>query len=149
VEFKSEGYYIKEARFGAADVLQNDLLFTGPNSGTLNLVITPSNARVSGNVFNDAAQPQAEAFVIFVPDSGRQFIVRTANEDGRFTAVGIPPGDYRVFAYPRQTLEQYAFRNAEFLAEIKAYEVPLHVTEGANPVLSLKLVPASRSDARE
>jgi hypothetical protein len=147
LSFKTQSYYVKQARFGAVDVLENDLLFSGPNSGTLNLVIAPGNAQVSGSLINDAGQPlKGSCCVVFVPDKGRQFIVRLADEEGRFTAQGIPPGDYRVFA--SQNPEDYAFRNAEFLARIRAYGVPLHVTEGSNPVLAVKPIPASLSDAR-
>jgi 5-hydroxyisourate hydrolase-like protein (transthyretin family) len=137
----SADYSIKEANFNGRDVLAHDLLFDGSPSGPLTIVLASRTGSVAGQISFAKAEQQGRATVVFVPDGMRErpdrLTVVRSSADGNFEATKILPGDYRVFAWI--DVEPNAYLNPEFRAQFEAHGLPIHVTEGVNPVLSLKV----------
>ena len=94
------GYYLKSAKYGAADVLRAGLDLSGGVSGRLELEIAGDGGRVEGVVIGEQDLPVRGARVTLAARSGEQRSAWVASTDGKgnFTFTGIPPGEYRVRA---------------------------------------------------
>jgi len=134
---------LKSARMEGNDVLEEGLAVSGPPRGQLELVVSANGGRVEGVVLKEQ-KPFSGATVALVPGEkqrGRRELYKTATTDqyGRFTLRGIPPGEYKLFAW--EEIEPGAHQDPEF---VKAYEKLGHevtVEEGARLSAELKLIP--------
>lgn len=138
-------YYLKEARVDGNDVLEEGLdLSAGPPRGQLELVVSPNGGQVEGVALKDQ-KPFSGATVALVPEEkrrGRRELYKTATTDqyGRFTLRGIPPGEYKLFAW--EEIEQGAYQDAEFLKPYEKLGHEVKVEEGSRLSAELKLIPA-------
>jgi len=98
-----EGWYVKSVRLGATDILANGLeVEKGKGGGTIQVVVSNGGAELAGLVAQDD-KPMIGARVRITPDPEMRYNrlrTRTANTDqsGRFSFIGIAPGQYRVTA---------------------------------------------------
>lgn len=98
-----EGWYVKSVRLGATDLLANGLeVEKGKGGGTIQVVVSNGGAELAGSVTQDD-KPVIGARVRITPDPATRYNrlrTRTANTDqsGRFSFIGLAPGQYRVIA---------------------------------------------------
>jgi hypothetical protein len=98
-----EGWYVKSVRLGTADLLANGLeVEKGEGGGTIQIVVSNGGSELGGLVTQDD-KPMIGARVRITPDPETRYNrlrTRTANTDqsGRFSFVGIAPGQYHVVA---------------------------------------------------
>jgi hypothetical protein len=98
-----EGWYVKSVRLGTDDILSTGLeVEKGESGGTIQVVVSNSGAELAGSVTQDD-KPMIGARVRITPDPEtpyNRFRSRTANTDqgGRFSFIGVAPGQYRVIA---------------------------------------------------
>src|SRR4030095_12587731 len=103
--------------------------------------------KITGTVTSAAGQALDGATITLVPDPARrhrpdQYRAATAGDGGRFAIGGIPPGEYKVFAW--ESIETNAWMNADF---IKPYEeLGAAATIGANSRIpaQLRAIPPTR-----
>ncbi len=144
VENLPENYFVKSARMDGADVLTAGVAVDSKHTpGLLKIVVSPNGASVDGVVSKDE-QPFPGATVAQAPDpphrgEKRLFKPTTTDQNGHFVLQGIPPGDYKVFAW--ENIERGDYTGAVFL---QPYENPgesVHITEGARNSVKLDLIP--------
>jgi hypothetical protein len=58
------------------------------------------------------------------------------------TLRGIPPGDYKLFAWESNELNAYL--NADYLQNYDAAGLPLRVVAGQNAAVQVRLIPATQ-----
>jgi hypothetical protein len=137
------GFYIKEARLGGVDVLNEFASFS--RSGNLEIVVSSRVGQVTGMVVREESQPKAGMQIVLVPDTlrNRFDLYKTAKTDGsgRFSLPNIAPGDYKLFAWER--VEAYAYMDAEFLAPFELQGKPVHVGELSEQNVEVQAIPAS------
>jgi hypothetical protein len=98
-----QGWYLKSVRLGADDLLAKGMeVEKGEGGGTIQVVVSNDGADLTGSVTQDD-KPVIGARVRITPDPESSYNhsrSRTANTDqgGRFSFVGIAPGQYRVIA---------------------------------------------------
>jgi protocatechuate 3,4-dioxygenase beta subunit len=98
-----EGWYVKSVRLGTTDLLANGLeVEKGEGGGTIQAVVSNGGSELGGLVTQDD-KPMIGARVRITPDPETRYNrlrTRTANTDqsGRFSFVGIAPGQYHVIA---------------------------------------------------
>jgi len=111
--------YLKSARMGEDDVLENGLDMTRREvAGVLDLVFSQEGGKAEGVVLNDKNDPVSGATVVLVPDSRKRsqehlFKSASTDQNGRFTLQSIPPGEYKLFAW--EDVDQGAWFDPEFL----------------------------------
>ena len=94
---------MKSVRLGTDDVLTTGLeVAKGESEGSIQVVVSNSGAELTGSVIQDD-KPMIGARVRITPDPEtpyNRFRLRTANTDqgGRFSFIGLAPGQYRVIA---------------------------------------------------
>jgi hypothetical protein len=138
------GYYVKEARAGKADALDRPLLVSGPSANALSVVLSPNGGRIEGIVVNDRRQPVAGIEAVLVParQPARVDLYKTAITDssGAFTFHGIPPGDYKVFAW--EAIESFGYFDENLLRQSDPQGAAVRVEESARQQVEVRIIPA-------
>jgi hypothetical protein len=89
--------YAKTVRFEGRDVRGKELDLSAVGGGTMEIVVSPNGAEVTGVVRDADGKPVPDAVVqICVRDDVR---FMPADLSGAFDFKGLPPGDYKVFAW--------------------------------------------------
>jgi hypothetical protein len=140
-------YYMKSARFGRNDVLGRSLIVGDAAQSTpLDILISPSTARVEGAITDEQLRPIAGVEAVLIPEGNRDrtelFRAATTNPNGRFIINNVEPGDYRLFAW--DALEPNGFFDLEFVKRYEQQGKPLHVGEASTSNADLKLIPVDR-----
>jgi protocatechuate 3,4-dioxygenase beta subunit len=135
------GFYLKAARLGGTDALDNFVRIT--RSADLDLVISSRTAQVRGVVTGANLEALAAAEVALIPDKrSREELIKSAmtGKDGRFAFSGVAPGDYKIFAW--DGLDRLAFYDRAILAQFEELGTPIHVSESSDQSIELKAIPA-------
>jgi 5-hydroxyisourate hydrolase-like protein (transthyretin family) len=139
------GFYLKEARFGPADVLNQPLLVAGADSTTLDVVISPNVGALEGAVLDSTGQPAPGAQVVLIPSRNRHrtelFRPVTSDSSGRFTIPAVAPGEYLLAAW--EAIEPNAFFDPNLILQAEANGKPVRVAESSNQTLSITQIPTS------
>jgi len=99
---------------------------------------------VDGVVFDSVNRSFAGADVVLVPDPDRraspdQYRAVKSDADGRFILRGIPPGDYKLFAW--QGIEPNAYLNDIYLSAYERFGVAMRVMPNAVGTTSVRIIP--------
>jgi hypothetical protein len=84
------------------------------------------------------------ATVVLVPEARRRqnyalYFVASSNESGRFVIRGVPPGDYKLFAW--ESIPSFAYQNAAFLAKYEERGRSINVGQGGTATAELTVIP--------
>jgi hypothetical protein len=140
-----DGIYVKEIRFGETDVMRNSLQIRGPATDALEIVLGSDPGRIQGRSSDLQGGAARGSQIVLAPDQRSRkdlFKVATADVNGLFTFAGVPPGDYKVFAW--EALEPYSFFDPEVLRSVEAQGVSVRVTPAATDTINIRSI----SDAR-
>jgi hypothetical protein len=138
--------YVKAARVGRIDVLEEPLTIMGQaKPEPLQVQLGLDGGRITVGVVNRQNRPFGDASVVLVPDAARrhrpdQYRLATTDETGIATMRGIPPGDYKLFAW--ELLEPNAHLNVEYLRPFEGFGVPVRVSPGENAGLTIRAIPS-------
>jgi hypothetical protein len=137
--------YMQSARSGDADILSKPLHVEYAAPESIRVVLGANGGRLDGIVVDDANRPFADAQVVLVPDANRRsspsmFRASTSGDDGRFTLRGIPPGEYKLFAWQR--IEPNAYMNPNYLTGFEILGMPLSIAPGSAGTASVRLIPS-------
>ena len=84
-------------------------------------------------------QPIPGVQAVLVPDRNRDhaklFKAATTDQTGHYAMRGIPPGDYKLFAW--DTLESYAYFDPDVMKKFESQGKPVHVTESSKQNLDM------------
>jgi len=99
---------------------------------------------VDGVISKDQ-QPFPGCTVTLVPDpphrgEKRLFKSTTTDQNGHFVFQGVPPGDFKVFAWEK--IEPDAYTSPEFLQPYEKLGESVHITEGSRNSVQVDLIPA-------
>jgi beta-lactamase regulating signal transducer with metallopeptidase domain len=130
--------YVKTIRLNADDGLNGTVNVTA-QPGPLEIVLALNGGALSG-VVNERQQPAANSIVVLVPATrSRTDLYRAlaTGGDGRFRMQGIPPGDYKLFAW--DYVENGAWFDAAFMRTHESAGKAVRIAEGNNPEISLTM----------
>jgi Carboxypeptidase regulatory-like domain len=137
--------YVQSIRLGAVDVLSNGFRLEGQPNAELEIVIRRDAGAVAGATTITAAKSSANPMnVVLVPDPtrrNRQDLYRTAplNEKGEFEMNGLPPGDYRIFAWER--VIDGAWTDPQFLRLYEDQGTVVRISAGETAFATVKPIP--------
>lgn len=126
-----DGYYLKSAKYGEADVLRAGLDLSHGASGRLEVEIGADGGRIEGSVADGDDRPIDGARVALIPvdSSGgpsRQKVTVT-DPKGAFSIRGIAPGDYDLYA--SRSLEVAALQDPIYVEQLKRQANPVSIHE--------------------
>jgi hypothetical protein len=136
--------YIKSMRMGSVDVLADGLHINGLPENPLEIVIGANAPRVEGSVVNARQEPLANRTVALIPDPPlrhRSDLYKTTTTDraGRFQIRGIPPADYKLFAW--ENIEVGAWQDPDFLRSHENRGRAVRLTEAGDEQVQLTVIP--------
>ena len=142
--------YVKSIKAGAVDVADTGLVLApGMESVDIEVVLGTNAGAVEGRVLNEQKQPVDGAVVGLIPASStargfRMDMYKSTSSDsaGRFQIQGLPPGEYKVFAW--EDFDRNALIDLEFMRQFENQGATIRVSEGDKPALELTLIPANR-----
>lgn len=135
-----QGYYLKAVKVAGREVpdAQLDLSYA---IGPLDVVLGADAGSVTGRVEN-GNEPAANARVTAVPASGssRRDLYKAANsaDDGTFTIDGLPPGQYKLYAW--EEVEGNSWMDAEFRRPFENSAGAAEVKGTLTPSVTLRLI---------
>jgi hypothetical protein len=140
-----EGTYLKSLRFGATDLLADNLHLDPRSSDRLNFVLGTNGGVLEGNVVSRNGQPLANVPVAVVPAARQQrpdlYSSTTTDDSGHFRLQGLAPGDYAVFAW--EDIEDGQWRDPDFIRQNEASGKAIHINEGSREGIDLIAIPFS------
>lgn len=144
-----DGYYVKSATYGQQDAKNNGLNYTGSND-SIEVIVSPKGATVSGVVHNHAGDPIGGATVVLAPPADqrsntRNFRVATTDQTGKFNIKGVEPNSYTVFAWEDIQPGEYMDPDVLKAAENRGKELKLD--EGSQESLDIESIPAEDAPA--
>jgi hypothetical protein len=140
-----EEFYLKSAKWGGADALASSFNVGREQSGgTLVIDLALDGGRVDGTVIHDK-QPVPGAFVALVPDPpnrSRENLYSQTSADllGRFSLIGLPPGDFKLFAW--EPGESVPYRDPDFIKNYDNRGAHVHIEAMKQQSVQLELTPA-------
>jgi hypothetical protein len=140
--------YVKAIRSNNAELTNGLLRVEGDGAvAPIEVVLGLNAGIVTGRVLNARQEPVSLATVVLLPpgqppfrsDRYRTF---TTGADGMFQFSGVPPGNYRVFAW--EDIDPGAWFNRSYLADVESYASILDIAEGQKKDVEIRVVPATR-----
>ena len=138
-----EEYYVKSVKLGGVETLDTGMAIDSPSPGVLEIVLSSQGGSITGAVFRDH-QPTA-ATVFLVPNPPRRnrqdlYSMKATKADGTFSLLGLPPGDFKLFAF--EDPEPGLLADASLLQPFEAKAQTVHIEDGASQSVQLELIPA-------
>ena len=143
VRFSAPGNYVKSIRFGGVDVVSAPLRFDGKVSGTFEVILRPSTARITGIVVDGQSRPVSGIQVVAVPSQRARtdlYRVASTGADGRFTFPSMPVDDYRLFSW--DSIPNGEYYDPAFIRRYETSGTVVHVAESTTQEVSVRLIPA-------
>jgi hypothetical protein len=143
-----EEFYVKSARSGDVDALENGIDLTRGAPAPLQIVVAGTAAAVAGSVKNSDGVAVAEAIVALVPQEGARQkqppFYRSSKTDasGNFRLTGLIPGQYKVYAWTRVDGEPWV--SPEYLKPLEGKGKSVNLREGASETVELRVIPAEQ-----
>jgi len=139
-----EEFYVRSAKWGGGDALSSFSIGRVQAGGMLVINLALDGGRVDGTVIQDK-QPVPGAFVALVPDPpnrSREDLYSQTSADllGRFSLLGLPPGDFKLFAW--EPGENAAYRDPDFIKTYESHGAHIHIEAKKQQYVKLELTPA-------
>ena len=144
-----QGTYVKSIRVSGHDVTRSGLDFSSGAAGRIEVVLGDKPASLEGAV-ERASTDALPGTVIVLPEpfSPEDFalapyqgtrLTASVDQNSRFTLAGIPPGEYRVYAF--EEFDQMSGFDPERLKKLEKFSETVKVGEGESKTLALKQIP--------
>jgi hypothetical protein len=140
-----EEYYVKSAREGGSEVLESGLTISRSQPpARLEVVLSPDGGRVDGSVLQEQ-HPVGGAWVVLVPDPPHRdreemYSVKVTDGFGRFSLSGLPPGDFKLFAW--EPVQGTNYTDPDFLQAFEDRGTPVHIEERQQQTVQLEVITA-------
>jgi hypothetical protein len=136
-----DGYYLKSVRLAGRE-MPDATLDLNYGGGQIDVVLAPTAGDVTGIVQNSHGDPATSVQVTAVPVSGslRRDMNKlvTTDASGNFTLHGLPPGEYKIFAW--EEVETNAWMDRDYRQPFENRSVSAKVDESTTPAVQLKLI---------
>jgi len=125
--------YVKDILLGGVDLMNQTLRVAegAPIAGTLDVIVSPNVSQIDGAVLDDRGLPMPGVQAVLVPDRNRDhaelFRAATTDQTGHYTMRGLPPGDYKLFAW--ETLESFGYFDPDLLKRSEPQAKAVHIVE--------------------
>jgi Carboxypeptidase regulatory-like domain len=136
--------YVKASRMDQRDVLEQFAQVQYDMRPPLDIQLAFDGGQMSGTVADAANKPVDRATVILIPEKARrhrpdQYRVVVSTTDGKFSIGGIPPGEYKIFAW--DTIEPNAWLNSDFMLNHEELGLTISVMPGEKLTAQLRVIP--------
>jgi Carboxypeptidase regulatory-like domain len=150
VSSSNDDCFVKSARSGTSSMVDGVLSIRSGAESSLELTIGCRAPRLAGQVLTADSLPAVGVYVVLIPDAPlreRTFLYRAGNTDqnGKFSLRGIEPGDYKLFSWDPPEGDDWF--DSEWLKPFESEGVSMHLEEGDQKSIELKLIEATPESA--
>jgi hypothetical protein len=136
--------FVRSIRLGNLEVLTDGLHLASNNPDQRLQIVLATGGKLSGVVTNERNEPMPNVKVALVPDFSlrqRDDLYKNAISDGsgNFKMQGIPPGDYKVFAW--EDIADGAWQDADILRNVEVRGKVVRLTEGGQTAVEVVVIP--------
>jgi hypothetical protein len=136
--------YLADVRQGSMSVFDSGFDVSTRSNDPLQVVIGSGAGTVEGVVRESPSNGFAGATVALVPETARRnnlalYFAAASDASGRFAIRGVPPGDYKLFAW--ESIPAFAYQNPAFLARHEERGRIVHVVQGGTVNAELNVIP--------
>ena len=137
--------YIKSVRYGDQEAIETGIDLTTGAGGVIEVIASMNAGRIDGTVLTANQEPAGGATVTLVPEENRRrqtgrYKMTTTDQTGAFTIRGVPPGDYKLFAW--EEIETMAWQDPEFIKPFEPKSKAVTVRERSRETVEVKVIPA-------
>ena len=136
-----DGYYLKSVKLAGRE-MPDAMLDLNYGGGQVEVVLAPAAGDVTGVVQNSRGEPATSVQVTAVPASGslRRDMNKLVTTDamGNFTLHGLPPGEYKIFAW--EEVETNAWMDRDYRQPFESQSASAKVDASTTPTVQLKLI---------
>jgi hypothetical protein len=132
--------YVRSARLGGTDVLDETAAIDDTVSAVLRLELSTGSGEIEGILRDKNFQAVAASQVVLIPEKRSRhdlYKTVTTGDDGRFGLTGIAPGNYKLFAW--EDLEPNAYYDSEILRQFDSQGQAVVVPESSKIQVQLQL----------
>jgi len=138
---QTDGIYLKTVRFNGQPASMTAWDLTSSAAGTLEVILSPNAAQISGVVRDKDGVPVADKRVtVWRPGDAARSV--PSNADGSFLFGSLAPGEYKVLAW--EEIEYDWSVAPEFISRFEASQVK--VQEGSKQSIDLTMLPKKLID---
>jgi hypothetical protein len=135
--------YLADVRHKAVSVFNAGFDVRSGENDPIQVVVGSGAGTVSGLVQDGSAKVVAGATVALVPEAARRenlalYLSAVSDASGRFVMRGVPPGDYKLFAW--ESVRPFAYQNAAFIAKVESRGREIHVGQGTTANAELAII---------
>jgi hypothetical protein len=135
--------YVVSIRYQGQEVRDTGIDAGGEGS-LLDITLGAPGASITGSVRDSQDRPTTSSTVVVIPEAvvqGQLTFTRVDQTDqkGNFAFSGLPPGEYRVFAWEK--VDPGAYENSEFLKPYLTQGTRIALKSASSLNLSLRLIP--------
>jgi hypothetical protein len=138
-------FYVKEVRMGQTDLL-NRSFEARANGQSLTIVLSPAYGVIRGTVRDSSSLPNPRAHVVLIPDElpRRTDLYRTsvADDEGRFTINGVPPGTYQLFSW--EFSDSFEYFDPTLVQRLRSLGLPVRIDDATQPEVDLRIISSNR-----
>jgi hypothetical protein len=92
---------------------------------------------ISGTVTNGRLEPASDVTVVALSARGSYYA--TSGPDGRFRITGVPPGDFRLFAW--EAIKLYSWQDPDIMRRDASKSIAVHLDDGGTASVNLTSIP--------
>ncbi|MGO8817596.1 MAG: carboxypeptidase regulatory-like domain-containing protein [Terriglobia bacterium] len=139
-----EEFYVQSARVGGVDILGPGLIVSHNDlPGRLDIMLSADGGRVDGVVLNNQ-QPDGDAIVVLIPDPPNRsrnelYSFKKTDVLGRFSLLGLPPGDFKLFAWEQR--DGLPYTDPDFIKDYEDRGTRVHIEDKAQQSVQLQVIP--------
>ena len=138
-----EGGYLANAMLGDQDVTGQEFDFLSGMQGPLRIRIRMTAATITGVAQDDKGKPTPNVQVVVAPEPSKRgqedlFRLESTDQYGKFTAKGLPPGEYSLWAVSK--IEPGQHTDPDFLALIEKESEKVKAEQKGSYNVELKII---------
>lgn len=137
-------WYVQSATFAQTNMLYDDIYVASGQSYPMEIALRDDSASLTATVKSANGSP-VNATVVVVPQPAGKMTPRVVRGgSNEFSAYGLPPGEYLVFAFDR--IDDLEYANPDAFAPYASQAVHVTLTPNQKAQVSLDLIQAGKGD---
>jgi hypothetical protein len=135
-------FYVKDIQYNQNDALNKPLEYSGRDNGSLEVAVSSGAVQINGSATDDKSSPAPGVTIVLIPDQHRDrtdlYKNTTTDSTDRYSIRGVPPGDYKLFAW--NSIAPFDWFDPAILGRDESRGKPVHVLESSNQTVDLKVI---------
>jgi len=137
-------WYVQSATYAQANMLYDDIIVASGSGYPMEIVLRDDSATLSASVKSSNGNPISATVVVLPQPPGKTAprVVRSGGSE--FSAYGLPPGEYLVFAFDR--IDDLEYANPDAFAPYASQAAHVTLTANQKAQVSLDLIHVGKDE---